>query len=69
MLVATVEGVVAAGDGTSESAGRREDEAAVLNRPAEAVIEIQLRPVVVIFNVLAVGSEHRGPALDAVEVG
>lgn len=68
MLFATVEGVVAASYGTGEAAGRREDEAAVLNRPAEAVIEIQLRPFVVAFIDLAVGSEHGGTAFDAVEV-
>lgn len=68
MLVATIESVVAAGDGIGEAAGRRQDEAAVVNRPAEALVEVQLRPALVVID-LAAGSEQRGTALDAVEVG
>lgn len=68
MLVATIEGVVAAGDGIGEAAGRRKDEAAVVNRPAEAGVEVQLRPVLGIID-LAAGSKQGRATLDAVEIG
>lgn len=69
MLVATAVVVVAAGDSVGEVAGRRVGEAAGVSRPAEAGVEVQLGEVVILAVALAVGLEHHGAALVAVEVG
>lgn len=69
MLVATSVVVVTTRDGVGEVAGRRVGEAAGVGRPAEAGVEVQLGPVLLLVVDLAVGLEHHGAPLVAVEVG
>lgn len=69
MLIATREVVATLGHGAGEAGRRRVSEAAAVRRPAEAAVEVQLRPVLVLVVDLAAGLEHHGAARVAVEVG
>lgn len=69
MLIATREVVAALGNSAGEAGRRRVREAAAVPRPAEAAVEVQLRPVLVLVIDLAAGLKHHGAARVAVEVG
>lgn len=69
MLLATSVVVLAGADRVGEAARRRVGEAAAVQRPAEAAVEVQLRPVLVLVVDLAAGLEHHGATRVAVEVG
>lgn len=69
VLIATTVVVVTSGDGIGEVAGGWVGETAGVRRPAEAGVEVQLGPVLLLVVDLAVGLKHHGAALVAVEVG
>lgn len=59
----------AAGAGVGEVTRRRRDEVAGIGRPAKAVVQVELSPVIFSTVDLAIGLEHDGPAGVALEVG
>lgn len=64
-----IQGAGAAGARVGKVTGRRRDEVAGISRPAEASVQVQLGPVVVVSVNLAVGLQHDGMARVALEVG
>lgn len=68
VVIATASRGVAAGAGVREVTRRRRDKVAGIGRPAEAIVQVELGPVIVGTVDLAIGLEHDGPARVTLEV-